>query len=109
MELCSICGNNHSGACSAEPMYFYWYPSDILHPPKYVQVVGEWHKWQKHEEMKREVDEKGEIYFEIQINIPVGKYHYKYLVDGKWAYDPASPKIDDSFGSYNNVIEVVVA
>ena len=63
VDLCSICGNNHSGSCSAEPKYFYWFPENVLRPPTYVQIVGEWHKWQRLDYMEREVDERGEIYF----------------------------------------------
>lgn len=59
VDLCSICGNNHSGACSAEPYYFYWFPDNVIHPPKEVQIVGEWHKWQRHSSMERYIDEKG--------------------------------------------------
>ena len=106
VDLCSVCGNNHSGTCSVEPLYFYWHPYDLSNPPKYVQIAGDWHKWQKYEEMSREVDEKGEIYFETLINIPVGKHQYKFIVDGKWQYDETAPTVEDGYGSKNNIVEV---
>ena len=38
--------------------------------------------------------------------LPVGKYQYKYLVDGAWTYDPTQPCVPDSFGSWNNIVEI---
>lgn len=59
-----------------------------------------------HERLGREVDDTGEVFFETQINVPVGTYQYKYIVDGEWKHNPNAPKIPDAYNSYNNVIEV---
>ena len=56
--------------------------------------------------MNREIDTKGEVYFELALMLPVGTYQYKYLVDGQWCYDNTQPFVPDSFGSYNNIVEI---
>lgn len=35
-EICSICGNHHSGDCSYEITYFYWHPEQDEPIPKNV-------------------------------------------------------------------------
>ena len=35
-----------------------------------------------------------------------GVYYYKFIVDGTWAVDPVAPKVIDSAGNYNNVLNV---
>ena len=35
-----------------------------------------------------------------------GVYFYKFIVDGTWTVDPSAPKVIDSAGNYNNVLNV---
>lgn len=35
-----------------------------------------------------------------------GVYFYKFIVDGTWTVDPSAPKVIDTSGNYNNVLEV---
>ena len=106
IELCPICGNNHMGSCSSELTYFHWTPKEGERVPGMVEVVGEWHRWQHHEQMSKESDDKGVVYFELGVSIPVGKYEYKFVVDGEWTCSDESPTVQNPYGSYNNVVEV---
>lgn len=54
--------------------------------------------------MDKKIDMKGHISFSIGSNVPVGKFEYKFLVDGKWTYCKQAPTVCDPFGSFNNVI-----
>lgn len=42
--------------------------------------------------------------------LPVGKYNYKFVVDGQWQADPANPAVsDDGYGGHNSVLEISAA
>jgi len=41
------------------------------------------------------------------MNLQVGTYQYKFIVDGKWTYDHMQNSLSDGFGSYNNILEVI--
>lgn len=56
--------------------------------------------------MDKKTDNKGLIFFIIGSNVPVGKFQYKFLVDGKWTYCSLAPKVSDPYGSFNNFVEV---
>lgn len=38
-------------------------------------------------------------------DLPPGRYHYKFIMDGKWVVDLSSPTKDDANGNKNNVVE----
>ena len=45
--------------------------------------------------------------WKINLPIPGGKHHYKFIVDGQWLTDPANPIIeDDGYGNLNSVLFV---
>lgn len=56
--------------------------------------------------MDSKVDDKGDVYFEVGSNIPMGRFQYKFIVDGKWTYCKQAPKVPDPYGSFNNFVEV---
>ena len=37
----------------------------------------------------------------------MGRYEYKFLVDGEWTQSDELPTVDDPYGSLNNVVEVI--
>lgn len=39
-------------------------------------------------------------------HIALGRYEYKFLVDGKWMVDEEMSKTDNPMGSQNNVINI---
>eukprot|EP00955_Chlamydomonas_euryale_P034943 349929-Chlamydomonas_euryale.AAC.18 len=48
---------------------------------------------------------QGHLYVALT-GLKPGTYYYKFIVDGTWTVDPASPKVIDASGNYNNVLEV---
>ncbi len=45
--------------------------------------------------------------FQHVLEIPVGKYHYKLIVDGVWLHDANCPhKVPDPYGGFNSVLIV---
>ncbi|KAL6749629.1 hypothetical protein V8C86DRAFT_3031853 [Haematococcus lacustris] len=48
---------------------------------------------------------RGNFYVEVS-GLKPGVYFYKYIVDGTWTVDPASPKVLDSSGNWNNLLEI---
>ena len=42
----------------------------------------------------------------MSLSLPVGAYQYKFIVDGRWEYDPLEPVVENGFNSFNNIIEV---
>lgn len=57
--------------------------------------------------MAKEIDMWGNTYFYIYINIPVGYYEYKYLVDGVWQYNKYALTTPDPYGSLNNYVQIL--
>lgn len=45
--------------------------------------------------------------WQLDLPLPGGKHHYKFIVDGKWYTDPANPIVeDDGYGNLNSVLFV---
>ena len=41
------------------------------------------------------------------LHLDPGKYHYKFVVDGKWIIDPKNPKVErDLSGNVNSLLEI---
>jgi len=41
----------------------------------------------------------------IKLKLKPGKYHYKYIIDGRWTSDPYNrQREDDTYGGYNSVV-----
>lgn len=66
-----------------------------------IGIAGEFSNWQI-----IPMEESGGTY-NISLDIPVGRYTYKYIVDGNWIADEnSSSKELDPFGGYNSVLIV---
>eukprot|EP00195_Chlamydomonas_chlamydogama_P000584 CAMPEP_0202922760 /NCGR_PEP_ID=MMETSP1392-20130828/78093_1 /ASSEMBLY_ACC=CAM_ASM_000868 /TAXON_ID=225041 /ORGANISM="Chlamydomonas chlamydogama, Strain SAG 11-48b" /LENGTH=614 /DNA_ID=CAMNT_0049616405 /DNA_START=224 /DNA_END=2068 /DNA_ORIENTATION=- len=48
---------------------------------------------------------RGHFFLELT-GLPPGVYYYKYVIDNTWTVDPTAPKVLDTAGNYNNVLEV---
>lgn len=72
---------------------------------KQVSIVGDFNAWNpKSLPMRRSSDGK---YWEIEVRLPVGRYTYAFMVDGRLQADPGAPQTtDDGFGSSNSVLMV---
>lgn len=69
-----------------------------------VFVTGSFNNWQGKILMHTNDDNPNE--FVLVIGIPLGRHHYKFIVDDQWRVNPDSPQVTDSEGKEVN--EVVV-
>jgi hypothetical protein len=70
-----------------------------------VTIVGDFNHWNPTSlPMRRSSD--GRVW-EVDVRLPLGRYSYSYLIDGKLAADPSAPRgVEDDFGSPNSVLMV---
>jgi chromosome partitioning protein len=71
-----------------------------------VAVAGDFNNWQPTQACMEKVGESG--IWQAKLNLPKGKYHYKFVVDGQWQQDPYNAKAEPNpYGELNSVLEVV--
>jgi hypothetical protein len=70
-----------------------------------VSIVGDFNGWDPASlPMKRSADGR---FWEVEVRLPLGRYTYAFMVDGRLLADPAAPHTtDDGFGSANSVLMV---
>uniref|UniRef100_A0A7S0ZJH6 AMP-activated protein kinase glycogen-binding domain-containing protein n=1 Tax=Timspurckia oligopyrenoides TaxID=708627 RepID=A0A7S0ZJH6_9RHOD len=68
-----------------------------------VMLVGSFDNWKKQHPMTRSEDGKS---WSIDLDMNLGKYLYKFVVDGNWWFDTSEPNEADPYGSHNNVLNV---
>jgi len=70
-----------------------------------VTIVGDFNGWNPTTlPMRRAAD--GRIW-EVEVRLPLGRYNYAFLVDGRLARDPQAPSTtDEDFGTPNSVLMV---
>eukprot|EP01098_Paradermamoeba_levis_P015620 TRINITY_DN802_c0_g1_i1.p1 TRINITY_DN802_c0_g1~~TRINITY_DN802_c0_g1_i1.p1 ORF type:complete len:248 (-),score=55.45 TRINITY_DN802_c0_g1_i1:281-1024(-) len=78
------------------PTVFNW-----AHGGRQVFVTGSFNNWKEKLPLNRSDKD-----FTLIQNLPAGQYQYKFIVDGKWKYDPDQPTVCDPLGNTNNLIEV---
>ncbi|MEW5693826.1 MAG: glycogen-binding domain-containing protein [Candidatus Hydrogenedentota bacterium] len=67
-----------------------------------VYIAGEFNNW---DPLNGEMTQDADGNWSIVLDLPQGKYQYKFVVDGKWIQDPkCSESVDDGFGGKNSVI-----
>jgi chromosome partitioning protein len=72
---------------------------------KSVQIAGDFNSWRPEETPMQKVDTGG--VWKTKLSLPVGKYHYRLVVDGQWQQDPYNELTElNPFGEFNSVIEV---
>ena len=70
-----------------------------------VFLAGTFNDW--NEAKTRMTDDDGDGVYEVTLLLPVGRYQYKFVVDGKWITDESAKAFaDDGFGGKNSVIVV---
>ena len=52
------------------------------------------------------IKKKKKSLYSTTICLNPGTYQFKYLVDGRWKIDPNEDYKENSYGSYNNIVEV---
>jgi len=72
---------------------------------KSVQIAGDFNNWQPGKTEMEKVGNSG--VWQTKLNLPVGKYRYRLVVDGQWQQDPYNEKIEaNPFGGFNSILEV---
>lgn len=66
-----------------------------------VQLTGTWNNWKLRIPLLQSEQE-----FTLICGLPPGTYQYKFIVDGRWEFDPRQPLVTDPLGNVNNVITV---
>ncbi len=70
-----------------------------------VFLAGTFNDW--NDSKTRMSDENGDGVYEVTLLLPVGRYQYKFVADGRWITDEsASDFADDGFGGKNSVLVV---
>ncbi|KAJ8766783.1 hypothetical protein K2173_008337 [Erythroxylum novogranatense] len=66
-----------------------------------VSVEGSWDNWASRKQLQR----SGKDY-SILLVLPQDLYHYKFIVDGEWRYNPDLPYVADEIGGVCNLLDV---
>ena len=70
-----------------------------------VRLAGTFNNWEPSAHRLRRPG--GDGWYAITLLLPVGRYEYKFMVDGQWHCDPACPDVaPNEHGTLNSVIEV---
>jgi 5'-AMP-activated protein kinase regulatory beta subunit len=72
-----------------------------------VFLTGSFNQWLAKIPMRPVADRPME--FETTLEIPVGKHHFKFIVDDRWKFAPELPSEMDSDFKVSNVIEVTAS
>jgi len=71
---------------------------------KSVKLAGDFTEWEK---SPVEMSHVRDGLWRAVVPLVAGSYHYRFIVDGHWCDDPASPnRIPNPFGTENAVIQV---
>ncbi len=72
---------------------------------EHVYVCGDFNDWDP--ASLRMVGNADAGLWEKRLNLPPGRYEYKFVVDGNWLHDPdARENVPNLYGSFNSVLEV---
>ncbi|MHB8109668.1 MAG: isoamylase early set domain-containing protein [Syntrophorhabdaceae bacterium] len=67
-----------------------------------VYIAGSFNSW---DPSVRPLKKDGKGIWKTTITLPQGAHQYRFIVDGEWIEDPASPhKEMNEFGSFNSIV-----
>ncbi len=70
-----------------------------------VQIAGDFNNWQPEQTKMQKVGESG--VWQTKLELPTGRYHYRFVVDGHWQQDPYNEQTEmNPYGELNSVFEV---
>ncbi len=70
-----------------------------------VQLAGDFNDWMPHTTPMERLENPDE--FQATLRLAPGRYRYRLVIDGRWAYDRDNPLLEASeYGEINSVIEV---
>ena len=83
------------------------FPFEVLAPDaKEVSLTGDFTGWDQY---GIPMSKDGNGLWSTEINLPSGRYEYKFIVDQQWRLDPGNPNTaDNPFGSQNSVKQLTV-
>jgi 1,4-alpha-glucan branching enzyme len=69
-----------------------------------VSLAGEFNNWSlTATPLRRRADGK----WAATLQLPAGRYQYKFIVDAKWIADPANPTtVDDNYGGKSSLVVI---
>ena len=68
-----------------------------------VQLAGDFNGWVAD---GNEMRPSGPIWSKV-VTLPPGRYHYRYVVDGRWLTDPLNINVEPTpWGGYNSVVDL---
>ncbi len=71
-----------------------------------VQLAGDFNAWMPHKTPMQRRDNNGT--FETILKLDPGRYRYRLVIDGRWAYDKDNPSVEtNEYGEVNSVIEII--
>jgi len=71
---------------------------------KEVYITGDFNGWKLDDDSRMKKDNGA---WSKRLNLNKGKYHYRFVIDGKWVEDPNNPVQEiNPFGELNSAIEV---
>ncbi|KAF2324130.1 hypothetical protein GH714_007614 [Hevea brasiliensis] len=69
-----------------------------------VFLEGSWDNWMSRKRMQRSGNDHS-----ILLVLRSGIYHYKFIVDGEWRYNPDLPCVSDGMGRFYNLLDVNIS
>lgn len=70
-----------------------------------VQIAGDFNNWRPELTKMQRVGESG--VWQTKLELPTGKYRYRFVVDGQWQQDPYNEHTEmNPFGDLNSVFDV---
>ena len=76
-----------------------------LLPPEQVKLAGDFNRWIPDQDVVLEENEDGS--WTKRLEVPPGRYEYKFILRGEWSIDPWNPwEVPNSQGTTNSVIEI---
>jgi len=74
--------------------YIFYYKNEKV---KWVNLVGEFNNWNPYSHPLKKTKSG---FWEVEVDIPPGKYAYRFIIDGRYIKDPLGTKI--TFDKFNN-------
>ena len=69
-----------------------------------VKIAGDFTEWDK---TPLNLQSTGDGNWQLKMELPPGRYNYRFLVDGEWRDDPTNTEREPNpFGTYNSVLQV---
>jgi 1,4-alpha-glucan branching enzyme len=72
---------------------------------KAVYLAGDFNEWNPTARRMKRVHKDTDT-FVAQVNLSPGRHEFRYVVDGKWVCCPTSPRVPNTMGTENSVVEV---